>query len=373
MTDMKALERRLSKAKTMLVLDTPFIGSIALNLPFSFKEDLNPPTAATNGKEVFFHPKFVEGLTDKQLIFLIAHEVFHPMFNHCTRRGSRDPFLWNVAADYVINRVLIEDGIGEVIPNLLDDKAMHDKFDGITDRIYNHLYDEQQKNGKGPGNPLDNCTDSPGGVDAANELEGEWKIRVKQAAQAAKMAGKLSAGMARIANQLGEPRVAWQDVLHRFFSKVRTDERTWARPSRRFITQGLFRPSVSGEAMGEICVAIDCSGSIGERELNEFAVECKAIQEDTNPLKIHVVYFDSKVCHYDEFDRDNEIRIAPHGGGGTAFSPIFKFIAEKSIEPVACVVLTDLYCDDFGNEPDYPVLWVTNASDKAPWGQVVKM
>jgi len=65
--------------------------------------------------------------------------------------------------------------------------------------------------------------------------------------------------------------------------------------------------------------------------------------------------------------------IKPHGGGGTAFSPVFEYIEEHGIEPIAIVFLTDLCCDDFGNEPNCPVLWVSTDEGTAPFGEVVLM
>lgn len=372
--------KRISKAKVALLLDHPFVGTITLNMKMTLDENLMPPTAATNGKSVFFHPQFIDKLNDGQLLFLVAHEVFHPMFNHCTRRGSRDPLLWNIAADYVINEILTQDGIGEFIPEALLDSTLYKQADGMTDKVYEILRKKRGGKssgampgmGKSAGSSIDNCQDAEAGQNA-EELEAEWKIRVAQAAQAAKMAGKLSVGMSRLVDNMLSPKVAWQDVLRRFVVKCRADTRTWARPNRRFISQGLHRPSISGESMGEIVVAVDCSGSIGGEELNQFAAEIRSIQEDMKPTTIHIVYFDSRVCHHDTFDRETPVTIAPHGGGGTAFSPIFSFVDENGIDPVCCVVLTDLCCNDFGDAPNYPVLWVTTTKGQAPWGEIVEM
>ena len=127
--------------------------------------------------------------------------------------------------------------------------------------------------------------------------------------------------------------------------------------------------------IGELVVAVDCSGSIGQDELDQFAAEVLTIKEDSNPSCIHVVYFDHEVSHYEKFTRDDELHIEPHGGGGTAFSPVFDYIEEHGIDPIACVFLTDLYCDDYGDEPSYPVLWIAIDKDKtdAPFGEVVVM
>ena len=69
------------------------------------------------------------------------------------------------------------------------------------------------------------------------------------------------------------------------------------------------------------------------------------------------------------------MHIEPHGGGGTAFSPVFDYLNKHGIDPIACVFLTDLYCDDYGDEPSFPVLWVATDKDKtdAPFGEVVVM
>ena len=373
-TQLAAIQKRLSKAKTALILEHPFVGSVAMNMPFSF--DSSIPTAATNGKRVLFNPWFCDDLTDEELKFLVAHECLHPMLEHNYRRGERDPRKWNQAADYVINKLLTDDGIGKMPECGLLSDAIYDEGGGISDGIYNILPDEPNGGDGGngyTGSGLDECEDGEGTQAEKDQQAAEWKVKVAQAAQAAKMAGKLSAGMERLVDEVLNPKVDWREVLQRFVTKCKDDTRTWARPNRRLIPQGIYAPSVTGEAIGELVVAVDCSGSIGVEELNQFASEVVTIHEDHKPTKIHVVYFDSEVSHHDEYTKDDTVEIVGHGGGGTAFSPIFQFVEEKAIEPVACVVLTDLYCDDFGDEPAYPTLWVTNGRTEAQWGEVVEM
>ena len=72
------------------------------------------PTACTNGKRVVYNPEFISGLTDEEMKFLVAHECMHPMLEHNYRRLDRDPKKWNIAADYVINELLVQDGIGKM-------------------------------------------------------------------------------------------------------------------------------------------------------------------------------------------------------------------------------------------------------------------
>ena len=367
------VEKRIAKAKTALILEHPFVGSVALNMPM--KIDNNVPTAATDGKRVLFNEDFCKELDDEELKFLVAHECMHPMLEHNFRRGERDRYKWNQAADYVINKLLTDEGIGKMPKQGLLDENIYQAGGGTSDGIYNNLPDtpeDQQGNG-GQGQPLDSCEDGQGSPAEVAQQQAEWKVKVAQAAQSAKMMGKLSAGLERLVAEILTPKVDWRDVLQRFVVKCRSDQRSWARPNRRFLSQGLYLPSVSGETLGEIAFAVDCSGSIGQDEINQFASEITTVWQDQRPTKVHVIYFDSEVSHYDEFDRDNEPVIKPHGGGGTAFSPVFRYMEEHGINPVACIFLTDLCCDDFGDEPDYPVLWVSTHSDKAPFGEVVMM
>lgn len=369
-TNVQAAQARLTKARTHLVLDHPFFGCIALGLPWQFTTSI--PTAATDGRRVLINPEFMATLDDDELLFLIAHECGHPMLEHTCRRQGRDPRKWNIAADYVLNGVLVDEELGKMPKCGLYDPALVAAAGGTTEGVYDRLPDDNSESGAGgKGKPLDDCQDAGDDPSEVAEQEAQWRATVAQAAQTARMYGKLSAGLARLVDSVLRPKIDWRDVLARFLVKCRTDERTFARPNRRFVAQGLYLPSVSGEQMGELVVAVDCSGSIDDRLIAQFGAEIRTIHEDTRPARLHVLYFDSSVTHVDVFERDDTVSVEPHGGGGTAFSPVFRYINEHDINPVAVVFLTDLACSDFGDAPDYPVLWVSTAKNgRTPFGEV---
>lgn len=375
----KRLDKKVRKAKAQLILTYPFIGNIAFNLPVYWDEHIL--TACTDGEEIRFNPNWADDMNDDEFKFVLAHECLHPMFEHCFRRGNRDPYKWNQAGDYVINQLLIDDSVG-IMPKCggLYDREIHKKGGGTTEGIYNLLPDtpEDKQGMGGDGMPLDDCRDAGVGKADKARQQAKWKVKVAQSAQSAKMMGKMSANLERLVDGMLKPIVDWREVLHRFVIKARTDERTFSRPNRRFLPQGLYVPSVSGETMGELVFAVDCSGSIGEDELKQFASEITTVWQDQCPTSVHVIYFDHEVCHYDKFERGNdEPSIKPHGGGGTAFSPVFEYMSKNDIDPVACIFLTDLYCNDFGTEPQCPVLWVSTDTHQeeqtVPFGEVVKM
>ena len=370
--DIKRIDRLLAKARTALVLEHPFIGNVALNMPFV--PDHSIRTAMTNGKEIRYNPRFMDSMGDEERKFVVAHECFHPMLEHNFRRGERQHKRWNKAGDYVINQLLTDENIGKMPSFGLLNAQLYQAGNQTTDGIYNLLPDEPDDGSGGDGTEaMDDCADGGGSPAEQAQQAAEWKVRVAQAAQAAKMMGKMSAGLERLVNDVLAPKVDWRDVLRKFVEKCRSDQRSFARPNRRFLSQNMYLPSVSGEALGEIAIAVDCSGSIDDRILAQFAGEINAIKEDGNPTCIHVVYFDSEVSHYEKYERDDTLNIRAHGGGGTAFSPVFEYFAEHDIEPVACIFLTDLCCDDFGDVPQYPVLWVSTDEGTAPFGEVVLM
>jgi len=366
------LMERLSKAKTSLILEHPFIGSVALNMPMSLSDEV--PTAATNGKRVLYNPDFIEPLTDEELKFLVAHECLHPMLEHNYRRGARDPKKWNKAADYVINQLLVDEGIGKFIEGGRLDQTIYTNGGGTSDGIYNLLPDtDGDGDSDGIGGTGDDLEDGEGGQAEQAQEAAEWKIKVAQAAQAAKMVDKLSANMARLVDEVLKPKVDWREVLQRFVQKAKNDQRTFARPNRRFLSQGLYMPSTSGEVLGELAFAVDMSGSISDAEKNQYAAECRQVFEDGKPSKIHFIFFSHDVCAHDIIERDGDFEFNPRGGGGTAFSPVFKHIEAQGIDPAGIVFLTDLCCDDFGDAPDCPVLWVTTRATSAPFGEIVEM
>ena len=369
---------KLTKARAKLIMSQPFFASLVCNLPMIEDATINPPTMCTNGKWIKFHPEFVEKCSLDEVVFVLCHEVGHCMFQHMFRRGNRHPVVWNFAGDYVINDMLVKENIGSMPTGALQDPGKVTAGGGTTDGVYDIIYQELENEGAfGPQGGLpdqfDNCEDYDGSESEKAVAEAEMKIAVQQAANAAKMCGKLGGALERFVSEALRPQVDWKAVLRRFVSSKAKIERSYSRPKRRFMADDLYLPAMGGEKLGEIAVAVDCSGSIGESEINAFAAEIRAIKEDMLPSRLHVVYFHSEVCKHDIFEETDELVIAPNGSGGTAFSPIFKHLVEQGIEPQCVVVLTDLCFDDFGEDPRYPVLWVSTYDGKAPWGDVIRM
>src|SRR5258708_34796472 len=135
MNAMNDVRQRLSAARAALVLDHPFVGALALRMALKEETKGRTRTMATDARSIFYDKIFVTGCSDLELVGLLAHEVMHPAMQHHTRRGDRDPALWNDAADYAINPILAEAGF-----TLPGDVLSDPKFRGMTaEQIYDAL------------------------------------------------------------------------------------------------------------------------------------------------------------------------------------------------------------------------------------------
>jgi predicted metal-dependent peptidase len=378
----------ITKAKAQLVLDQPFFATLLLSMPII--EDNSVPTMATNGSQIRYNSEFMATLSLPETVFILAHETMHCVFQHMYRRESRDHQKWNIATDYVINDLLNTEKIGIMPKGGLHDSALVKQGKGTAEGVYQILPEPQkQSKGKGkgqgkgpgeypspgePGGALDEIED--GHKDAADKAakEADMKVKVMQAHNSAKMQGKLSAGIARLVSEFTKPVIDWKYVLRRFLSERAKVDLSYAKPKRRFMADDIYLPGMTGEKLGSIVVAVDCSGSVSPDILNKFGSEIKSIIEDTMPAMTHVVYFDSEVLRTDSFTADDVFEIHAVGGGGTAFSPIFKHIETNDLNPMAIIVLTDLECSDFGISPPCPVLWAsTGSTNQVPFGEILTL
>lgn len=360
---------KLTRARATLVLDQPFFGALALRLPL--KEDSSIKTLCVDGKTIRYNPDFVETLTPALTKSAIAHEVMHCVLDHMSRLSGREPRRWNQAADYALNQILSDSGfeIGE-------GWLLNPAFAGMSaDHIYSLLppEDPNDPGNNGHGDPLDDV--QPGAQDPAHQAQQaqEWKVATIQAANGAKVMGKLPGSLERFIDGMLKPQVDWKAVLRQFIHEISKNDYSWMRPNRAMLTHGVYMPSLYSESMGDIIVGVDVSGSIDKPTLDAFAAEIKAIAAETMPANVHIVYCDSEVGGSQTFARYEEIDLKPVGGGGTAFKPVFDWVEEKGIRPVCAVYLTDLYGHHGFAPPEYPVLWCCTTDEVASFGDTVRI
>jgi predicted metal-dependent peptidase len=398
-TDETSASLRIQKARTALVLDHPFFGSLLFRL--KDRPSFAVKTMATDGVSLLWNPEFVETLNAATLAGTLAHEVMHPALHHHLRRSGREPKRWNIACDYAINPLLIDAGL-----KLPEGVLVENRFRGMSaEQIYNLLESEADPAEDGSGKDQSGAAGSgtnrgPGsdesGAPGAPETEGgigqvldapepehdcqtpgekarEWDVAVNQAMTVARQAGKVPAGLERTVEGAAEAAVDWRELLRRLWSETIPADYSWMRPNRRHLWTGLYLPGVVREGVGEVAIAVDCSGSISGRQLRLFEAEARSILEGQRPERVYVLYFDAAVHNVETYESGQQITLNPVGGGGTSFEPCFEWLDERGIRPQTMVFLTDLYGSFPSSAPSYPVLWASTGRREAPFGEVIPM
>lgn len=399
--DAKARERLVS-ARISLLLKHSFFGNLATRLQLINADDWCS-TAATDGLKFYYNSRFIMMLKPKEVIFLVAHEVLHVVYDHMGRRGDRDPQLFNIANDYAVNADLKKHKVGEFITTV--DCLYEPKYeDWASEKIYDDLMKNIQKisidqlidkmiddhlDGDGDG---DEDQDGDGGDQESKSGDKEGKAKrpklseaereqmrkeirdaILNAAQQAG-AGELPAGVERMIKDLTDPVMNWRELIQTSLTSAIKSDYTWMRPSRRSWHMDAVMPGTNPGEEIDVDIYIDLSGSISNKQGMAFLSEVMGMMDMFDGYRVHVSCFDTQVYNTQEFNSDNMDTVEDYqlkGGGGTDFDCIFNDLKEQGRVPNKLIVFTDGYpCGSWG-DPEYcDTLWIIHGdpNPKPPFG-----
>lgn len=425
-----AAMKKVVQARANLVLFEPFFGSLALRLKLVVDPcvrhkwpcpDSCRKTMWTDGTHLGFNPGWIMSLTLAEIEGTVCHEVLHNGCGHPWRREGRSKEGWNISCDFAIDPIILEakhklPGGGYVDPAYVgksaewiygsrqqqqqDSQPKSGQDQGSTgagaggDSGEGGQEDEQEgqsrgdsegegegKQGEEGGGETEDADEDYGcgevrdavGEDVGAQ-EAEWQVATFQAAQAALGQGKLPAGLQRLVEEMRKPVVDWKAALRRFFQVSAKNDFTWKQPNRRYIAAGLYLPALRSEAMRDVVILWDTSGSRDDEKARaECAAEITEIIEECKPERTHVIYCDAAVQRVDVFERGDPVKFNPVGGGGTDFRPSFLYVEQEGIDLACFIGITDLMGDFPKTEPGYPVLWAATTDIKAPFGETIKI
>ena len=377
--------QKMTAARTDLVLLDPFFGSLALGL--TLKSDPGCGTAYTDGRVLGYDPAFIEPMPHGTVKALIAHEVMHCAMGHPWRRDGRDFEGWNVSADKAINGDLKASGYtlpdGVLYPNAGDEGKSAEWYYARKQETDSDSGDgdgagDDPSGGQGPStpNPMGEVRDAPTGPDESGEpapTESDWKQKTQEALNAAKIAGKVPGGIARMVSAALAPRIDVKALLLRFFSERAAADYSWTRPNTRYLSQGLYLPALESKAMGEVAVLCDTSGSTSSVSLGYARKILEQVLEEVQPAGVTLYMVDTEVHTVHRMERGDSLTWEPKGGGGTDFTTFFDGIEQGEYQPVCIIGISDLAAT-FGNAPSVPVLWLTDTQGgTAPFGEVIEL
>ena len=386
---------KLTTARVGLLLKQPFFGNMATRMKLVDASDWCP-TAATDGRNFFYNKDFVNSLSAKELEFLFGHEIGHCVFDHFGRVGSRDRKLSNIAQDFAVNQILVDERVGTKITKV--EICYDPKYRGKAwEEIYDELWEKAEKISlsellKQLGDTLDEHLEESRPGDGNSDKEGkggkpslskedikaikdEIKEAMIQSAQAAG-AGKVPAGIMRMIKDLTEPKMDWREVLRMNIQSIIRNDYSFQRPNRKSQHSGAVLPGMKNDETVEVAIAIDMSGSIGDADAKVFLSEVKGIMDQYADYKIDLWTFDTEVYGHVQISQDNDqdlLEYQPQGGGGTDFEVNWAFMQENDIQPKKFVMFTDGYPGGGWGDEDYcDTLFIVKGSDnEAPFGQTV--
>ncbi len=394
---MDPIVEKLTTARVGLLLKAPFFGNMATRMRLIESSDWCP-TAATNGRDFMYNTEFVKKLSVKKLEFLFAHEICHAIFDHFGRVGSRDRMLANIAQDYAVNQILVDERIGEKITEV---KICYDpKYRGMAwEEIYDILWeqaekipmsqllsqlgellDEHIKEQEGAGAGDDKTKDGKSKPSLSKEEAEKLRQEIKEAmiqSAAAAGAGKTPAGIMRMIKNLTEPKMDWRQLVQQEIQSIVRNDYSFTRVNRKSMHSGAILPGMKEATTIDVAIAIDMSGSIGEEDATVFLSEIKGIMDQYEDFRINLWCFDTEIYNHKVITHDEAHELEeyePQGGGGTDFEVNFTFMEENGIQPKKFIMFTDGYpCGSWGPEDFCDTIFIVkgNTSAEAPFGQTV--
>ena len=320
------------------------------------------PTAATNFTTIMFNYDWFSKLTKSERLGLVMHEMEHIMRLHDIRRGDRDPQLWNIACDLLINRSLTDDGYKLPEGGLLDFELLRDNNLESEEEAYDYL----MKND--PDRQLDSFGDGEGDLVAIEPEEGgsaaskarELVNAVSTAINQAKLsgqAGQIPGSTVQTLNDFLNPQLPWNRVLRKHFIELGgMPVNSWNRRNRRFpniFMPGKWNPPTN---LSKVMFFLDTSGSVSEEDLAKQVTEIKYVQEVLQPLELHLVQFDHEIQKVDVYRKGQRIKfLEVKGRGGTFLDPVKEYI--DTHKPTVVCVFSDLFCSPMDN-PNVPTFFI---------------
>ncbi len=399
-------QNKLATARTRLILDKPFLGALVLRLPLVAADPGWCKTATTDARKLYFNPEYIGSLDIQETQFVLAKQALHCALSHFARRHHRIRSRWELACDYAVNPLLIHDGL-KPPPGT----PVEENFEGMTAEEIYHCIDEfddenselekpseslgdagshaPQPDGQSPppqepsGQEHDPDPEEPPELarqpaeltaQQQEELSIQWQQRLAGAAQQAMQAGKLGGSMARMVDYMLQPKLPWRMLLAKYMTASARDDYSYSRPSSRRGDPAIF-PSLRSTQIN-VAVGLDISGSVDDKDMNEFLSEVDAIKGNMR-ARITLLPCDAELAEgvpwiFEPWE-DVEMPEVLKGGGGTSFCPVFDWLDVQDQPPDLLVYFTDGQGTFPGTPPCYPVIWLVKGKQTVPWGQRVQL
>ncbi len=387
---MKPIEK-LEKTKAKLMLEHPYIGSVASMLPL--KECSDVLYMQSDGVSIVYNPEYLERASTQELLYALANGAMHTLLKHHERSQNRIKRLWQVATDMVVNAMLVENGF-TLPPYAYYEKAYAGRYaediyaDLIAQMNYNEMLEEgeetvilEEESSRSeesepttppstPTPPAYEHKDEPITPEELEAMRQELEAHFEQLFEKFKRAGELPKGLERLVPAYFKHKIGWQEQLYRYIATYAKSTYSFMPPNKRYLYQGVSLPSLSSDLM-RIVVAIDTSGSVDEALLGRFLAEVEGIMQQYHNYEIDLIAVDAKVHSHKTYYPGERLSYRLKGGGGTDFRALFSYVAQHIDYPTLLLYFTDGLGIFPQEAPLYDLLWVMPHAHDVPFGEVL--
>jgi len=391
----------IKNARIQLVMKYPFLGSLAIMMPVIESKEAGEGTTCVDEKGVFYYnPEWVEKMSVPDAMFEVAHEVMH-LVQRCSDRypSGGNHNLWNMAADMVVDTMLIESSLpqSEVSKKVITPNVQKHASGKTTEQIYRELLKQTNTNsgsgdgqsmivigeknedgtpkGNGQGAGERKCISGCLGKKVDAETKEKWKQNIINAVNQSRNRGNIPGWANEFVANISKPSVNWRHFIRSKAQSAFRGRFSWIRPGRRSSAIGFRLMSRKPSPKGAV-VMIDTSGSISDRELNQFVSECMGILKTTNCAWLKIYFHDVECYHFEEYDK-NSIKKIKVTRGGTSHIDVFEKVIEHEKDVGLVVAFTDLGTCYPNEKPPFNVIWAypegNGDHSTPPWGHKIKV
>lgn len=391
---------KIEKAKARLMLDHPYFGTVASSLKLEKNNEIL--TFSSNGEMMRYNSEYLDRLSVTEVEFMMANGAMHAVLQHQDRTAGRTKWLWQTATDYVVNGMLVKNGMqppvyanyeskfegmyAEEVYEMLraemmdSQESMEQEDEQVTDTDDVHAenlhmekeltpsLDTQNKEHDGTSDEQEESNSTPD----LEELNEELKEHFEQIFQKNKRQGTLPKDLKLLVPEYFSHTIDWREFLYGYIASYAKSTYSFTPPNMKYLYRGIYLPSLSSDLL-RIIIAIDTSGSVDEPLLGTFLGEVSSVMQQYPNYEIDLITADAKVQSHKVFLPGESLEYEISGGGGTDFRPVFEFIDREINYPTLLIYFTDGEGTFPTDEAAYDVLWVMPEVKEVPFGEVVPL
>ncbi|HIO95985.1 MAG TPA: hypothetical protein EYG67_04115 [Campylobacterales bacterium] len=352
--------QKLTQAKTKLMLENPYFGTLVSSL--EFETNNNIASVVNQGDKFVYNDEYFEVLSVDEITTHLANSAMHQALFHTDRGKDRVSSVWNLASDYAINDLLIENGFA--LPPLANYSSRFEML--YAEQIYAILLDE-----------LDLTEDEEPQEQQKEQVQEalisdeEYELLMEQLKNKLEKQGDLPKGIERFISSNQEAQISWRDELYRYVNAHAKSDYRMFPPSKKHLYRGFALPSIYGEEL-KIVVAIDTSASIDDELLKLFLAELYEIIQVFPNYIIELIECDAKIHNIQRLTPLEPLETTVKGGGGTDFRPVFEYVEMMNEDFKFLIYFTDGMGTFPTYEPYIDTLWVMPKTEESvPFGEVL--